>query len=164
MGRYGLARICLRDKRERVSGLTRPWRAAALLAALEAEPETISGLLLAAQRFFCGHPFVTDAYEGVWGTLRRIGVDRRYSETPGSHGLAVIDLEARRVRYEVRGIGWRRSGWLYYHDGEGFTRRRVPFRLPESWQVTGAPEDRTPLCEWNDGGPEPFGFLWGSGR
>jgi hypothetical protein len=35
----------------------------------------------------------------------------------------------------------------------------VPFRLPVSWQVEGAPEDVTPLVEWNEGGPEPFGSL-----
>jgi hypothetical protein len=159
MGLPGLARICLRDKVRRVSGLTRPWRAVALLAALEAEPDTIPDLLLAAQRFFCGNPFSISSYEGFLGTLRRVGLDRRYTEAPGSHGLAVFDLEARRVRYTVRGVGWRRAGWLYYHDGEVFTARRVPFRIPESWQVEGAMEDQTPPVEWNDGGPEPFGFL-----
>lgn len=159
MGVVGLARICLRDKVRRVSGLARPWRAPALMAALEAEPEGIADLLFAAQRFFCGHPFSRYAYEGLLGAVRRVGLDRRYSEAPGSHGLAVFDLEARRVRYEVRGVGWRRTGWLYYHDGEGFTCRRVPFRIPESWQVEGAPADQTPLVEWNEGGPEPFGFL-----
>jgi hypothetical protein len=159
MGLPGLARICLRDKVRRVSGLTRPWRAVALLAALEAEPDTIPDLLLSAQRVFCGNPFSISSYEGVLGTLRRVGLDRRYTEAPGSHGLAVFDLEARRVRYAVRGLGWRRAGWLYYHDGEVFTARRVPFRVPESWQVEGAPEDQAPLVEWNDGGPDPFAFL-----
>jgi hypothetical protein len=159
MGFAGLARICLRDKGRRVSGLARPWRAPALMAALESEPDTIAELLLAAQRFFCGHPFSSNAYEGLLGSVRRVGLDRRYSEAPGSHGLVLIDLEARCVRYEVRGIGWRRSGWLYYHDGEAFTTRRVPFRIPESWRVEGAAEDQAPLCEWNEGGPEPFGFL-----
>jgi hypothetical protein len=159
MGLSGLARICLRDKARRVSGLTRPWRAVALLAALEAEPDTIPDLLLAAQRFFCGHPFASSAYDGLLGTLRRDGVDRRYTEAPGSHGLAVFDLEARRVRYAVRGTGWRRAGWLYYHDGEVFTARRVPYRVPESWHIEGAVEDRALPIEWNDGGPEPFGFL-----
>ena len=114
---------------------------------------------LAAQRFFCGHPFSSYAYQGLLGAVRRVGVDARYAETPGSHGLAVFDFEARRVHYAVRGIGWRRAGWLYYHDGESFTPRRVPFRLPESWQVDGPPEDETPLVEWNEGWPEPFGFL-----
>jgi hypothetical protein len=159
MGISGLARICLRDKARRVSGLARPWRAPALMAALEAEPDTIPDLLLAAQRFFCGHPFMSPTYEGLLGAVRRVGLDRRYTEAPGGHGVAVIDLEARRVRYDVRGIGWRRTGWIYYHDGEGFTARRVPFRIPESWQVEGTVEDPTPLCEWNEGGPEPFGFL-----
>jgi hypothetical protein len=159
MGVAGLARVCLRDKVRRVSGLCRPWRAPALLAALEAEPDTVSDLLLAAQRFFSGHPFSSSAYEGLLGAIRRLGWDRRYSERPGSHGVCVIDLETRRVRYEVRGVGWRRQGWLYYHDGEAFTNRRVPFRIPESWRVEGAPEDHTPLCEWNEGGPEPFAFL-----
>lgn len=159
MGLPGLARICLRDKARQVSGLARPWRAPALLAALEAEPETIADLLLAAQRFFCGHPFSSSAYEGLLGSIRRVGVDRRYTEVPGSHGLARFDLEARRVRYEVRGAEWRRVGWLYYHDGEAFTARRVMFRIPESWHVEGMPEDETPPVEWNDSGPEPFGFL-----
>ncbi len=159
MGTPGLTRIALRDKRARVSGLSRPWRVPALMAALEAEPETIPGLLLAAQRFFCGHPFSSYAYHGLLGAVRRVGVDARYVETPGSHGLAVFDLEARRVHYAVRGVGWRRAGWLYYHDGESFTARRVSFRLPESWQVDGPPEDETPLVEWNEGGPEPFAFL-----
>jgi hypothetical protein len=159
MGVAGLARVCLKDKARRVSGLCRPWRAPALLAALEAEPDTIPDLLLAAQRFFCGHPFSSYAYEGLLGTVRRVGLDRRYSEKPGSHGLALIDLEARQVRYDVRGVGWRREGWLYYHDGEAFTARRVPFRMPESWQVEGAAEEQTPLVEWNEAGPEPFAFL-----
>lgn len=155
----GLARICLRDKLRRVSGLARPWRAPALLAALEAEPERIPDLLVAAQRFFCGSPFTRATYEGLLGAVRRVGLDGGYSEAPGSHGLVLIDLEARRVRYEVRGVGWRRAGWLYYHDGEAFTCRRVPFRIPESWQIDGLPEDGTPPVEWNDGGPEPFAFL-----
>lgn len=155
----GLARICLSDKSRRVSGLGRPWRASALLAALEAEPDSIPDLLLAAQRFFCGHPFTSTAYEGLLGGVRRIRVDRRYTEAPAGHGVAVFDLTARRVRYAVRGIGWRRSGWLYYHDGEGFTARRVPYRLPESWRVEGAAEEETPLTEWNEGGAEPFDFV-----
>ncbi len=142
-----------------MSGLTRPWRAPALLAALEAEPDTIFDLLLAAQRFFCGPPFSSFAYEGFLGAIRRVGADRRYTEAPASHGVAIIDLDARRVRYEVRGVGWRRAGWLYYHDGEAFTARRVPFRISESWQIEGAPEDPTPLTEWNEGGPEPFACL-----
>jgi hypothetical protein len=71
----------------------------------------------------------------------------------------VLDLEARRVTYAVRGVGWRRRGWLYYHDGEAFTARRVFFQIPEAWQIDGVPEDQTRPVEWNDGGPEPFGFL-----
>lgn len=160
----GLARICLRDKVRRVSGLARPWRIPALMAALDAEPETIPALLVAAQRFFTGHPFATTAYDGFLGSLRRVRLDRRYTEAPAGQGLAVLDLEARRVRYEVRGIGWRRAGWLYYHDGEAFTRHRVPFRLPESWRVEGLPEERGPAVEWNDSGPEPFGAVLGPDR
>jgi hypothetical protein len=160
----GLVRICLRDKVRRVSGLARPWRVPALMAALEAEPETIPALLVAAQRLFTGHPFATTAYDGFLGSLRRVRLDRRYTEAPAGQGLAVLDLEARRVRYEVRGIGWRRAGWLYYHDGEAFTRHRVPFRLPESWRVDGLPEERGPVVEWNDGGPEPFGAVLGPDR
>ena len=159
MGVPGLARICLRDKTRQVSGLARPWRAPALVAALEADPETIPDLLLAVQRFFCGHPFSSSAYEGVFGSVRRVGLDRSYTEGTAGHGLARFDLDARRVEYAVRGVGWRRSGWLYYHDGEVFTARRVPFRVPESWQIEGAAEDRSPLVEWNDGGAEPFAYL-----
>lgn len=157
----GLVRVCLRDKVRRVSGLTRPWRAPALLGALEAEPETIPELLVAAQRFFSGHPFQSSTYDGFLGSIRRVRLDHRYTERPGGHGLALIDLEARCVRYEVRGVSWRRAGWLYYHDGEVFTRRRVSFRIPESWRVEGVPEDRAPAVEWNEGGPDPFGFLLG---
>lgn len=159
MGVPGVVRICLRDKVRQVSGLGRPWRAPALLAALEAEPETIPDLLLAVQRFFCGHPFSHDTYEGVLGAVRRVGLDRRYTEAAAGQGRLLIDLEHRRARYEVRGVGWRRSGWLYYHDGEAFAARRVPFRIPESWQIEGLPEDQTTPAEWNEGGPEPFGFL-----
>jgi hypothetical protein len=131
----------------------------ALLAALDGEPETIPALLVAAQRFFCGHPFSTSAYEGLFGVVRRVGVDRRYTEAGASQGLLVIDLEARRARYAVRGMPWRRTGWLYYHDGEGFTCRRVAYRIPEAWQVQGSAEDRSRAVEWNEGGPEPFQFL-----
>ncbi len=156
----GLTRVCLRDKVRRVSGLTRPWRAPASLAALEAEPETIPDLLVAAQRFVNnGHPFSSAAYEGLFGSVRRIRLDRPYTEVPGSHGLALVDLETRRIRYEVRGVSWRRAGWLYYHDGEAFTRRRVFFRVPESSRVRGMPEDEAPVLEWNEDGPEPFAFL-----
>src|SRR5688572_8048925 len=156
MAQPGLVRVCLRDKQRRVSGLARPWRVPALLGALEADPETVPELLVAAQRFFHGHPFASPSYEGLFGALRRARVDRRYAETPIGHGLAVFDLETRRVRLEARGIGWRRGGWLYYHDGETFTRRRVTFRIPESWLIEGVPPDLTPQLEWNDGGPEPF--------
>ena len=71
----------------------------------------------------------------------------------------MFDLEARRVRVETRGIGWRRAGWLYYHDGDAFTRRRVAYRVAESWLIEGVPADRAPQVEWNDGGPEPFESL-----
>ncbi len=155
----GVVRVCLRDKVHRVSGLTRPWRAPAILAALDAEPDTIPDLLVSLQRFFSGHPFSRGAYDGLFGSLRRVCLDRRYTEALASHGRVVIDLETRRVRYDVRGVGWRRAGWLYYHDGEAFTRRRVWFRVPEVWQVEGQPEDRAPAVEWNGGGPEPFTFL-----
>ena len=26
-------------------------------------------------------------------------------------------------------------------------------------EIEGAPEDRAPVVDWNEGGPEPFGFL-----
>jgi len=159
VGSPGLVRVCLRDKKRRLSGLTRPWRAPALVAALEADPETIPDLLVAVQRFFNGHPFTQTAYDGLLGSVRRVRLDRRYTEAPGSHGVAVIDLEARSVRYEVRGVSWRRAGWLYYHDGEAFTRRRVPYRISESWRIEGVREDVAPGVEWNEHGPEPFGFL-----
>ena len=153
-------RVCLRDKQRRVSGLARPWRVPALLGALEADPETISDLLVAAQRFFHGQPFASPSYDGLFGALQRARVDRRYTEAPAGQGLAVFDLEARRVRVESRDIGWRRVGWLYYHDGEIFTRRRVTYRVPESWLIEGTPADRAPQIEWNDGGPEPFEHLF----
>ena len=159
MGVHGVVRVCLRDKVRRVSGLTRPWRAAALVAALDAEPETVPDLLLAAQRFFSGHPFSQTAYDGLLGSVRRMRLDPRYTETPASHGRVVIDFETRRVKYEVRGVSWRRAGWLYYHDGEAFTRRRAPYRVPDSWRVEGVPEDVAPVVEWNENGPEPFEFL-----
>jgi hypothetical protein len=159
MGQPGLVRVCLRDKQRRVSGLARPWRVSALVGALEADPETIPDLLVAVQRFFYGHPFASTSYEGILGALKRARVDRRYTEAPAGHGLAVFDLEARRIRVETRGLGWRRAGWLYYHDGEAFTRRRVVFRVPESWLIEGVPADRAPQVEWNDGGPEPFEHL-----
>jgi hypothetical protein len=159
MGLAGLVRVCLRDKIRRVSGLARPWRVPALLAALETEPETIPDLLVASQRFFSGHPFASSTYEGLLGSVRRIRIDRVYTETPGGHGRAILDLETRQVRYEVRGLGWRRTGWLYYHDGEAFTRHQVPFRVPEAWRVEGQPEDRSEPVEWNDGGPAPFEYL-----
>jgi hypothetical protein len=144
-----------------MSGLVRPWRVPALLAALDGDPETLPELLVSAQRFFCGHPFASSAYDGLLGSVRRVRVDRTYRETPGSYGRMLVDLETRQVRYEVRGVGWRREGWLYYHDGEAFTRRRVAYRVPESWRIEGTPEDRAPLTEWNDVGPEPFAFLLG---
>jgi hypothetical protein len=159
MGQPGLVRVCLRDKQRRVSGLARPWRVPALVGALEADPETIADLLVAAQRFFYGHPFASTSYDGLLGAFTRARVDRRYTEIPAGHGLAVFDVEARRIRVETRGVGWRRVGWLYYHDGEVFTRRRVPFRVPESWLIEGVPVDRAPQVEWNDGGPEPFEHL-----
>jgi hypothetical protein len=163
MGQPGLVRVCLRDKQRRVSGLARPWRVPALIGALEADPETISDLLVAVQRFFYGHPFASTSYDGLFGALRRARFDRRYTEAVASHGTALFDLEARRIRVDVRGIGWRREGWLYYHDGEAFTRRRVAYRVPESWLLEGAPADQAPLVAWNDGGPEPFEHLIGGG-
>ena len=156
-------RVCLRDKQRRLSGLARPWRVSALLGALEADPETIPDLMVAAQRFFHGHPFASPSYEGLFGTLRRARVDRRYTESAAGHGVAVFDLETRRVRLDARGLGWRRAGWLYYHDGETFTRRRVTYRVPEAWLIEGTPADQAPQLEWNDAGPEPFEHLFGGG-
>jgi hypothetical protein len=159
MGTPGLVRIGLRDKRGRVSGLARPWRASALVAALDADPETIADLLVALQRFASGSPFARTTYEGWLGTVRSVRGDRRYTEAPASQGCAVFDLEARHVRFDVRGATWRRAGWLYYHDGEAFTRHRVPYRVPESWTIVGAPEERATPVEWNEQGPEPFAHL-----
>lgn len=155
-------RVCLRDKQRRVSGLARPWRVPALCASLEADPATIGDLLVAAQRFFHGHPFAATSYQGFFGTLRRVRLDRRYTERPAPHGIAIFDLDARRVQLHVRGAGWRRAGWLYYHDGEAFTRRRVSFRVPEWWAIEGTPEDTAELVEWNEAGPEPFEYLGGA--
>jgi hypothetical protein len=160
MGLPGLVRVCLRDKVRRVSGLARPWRAPALIAALDAEPETVPALLVATQRFFAGHPFSSPSYEGLLGSVRRVRVDRRYTETPAGQGRLVVDLETRRVRFDVRGVGWRRAGWLYYHDGEVFTRHRVPFRVPAAWRIEGSPEETEAPVAWNDGGPEPFAYLF----
>ena len=50
-----------------------------------------------------------------------------------------------------------------YHDGETFTRRRVTFRVSESWLIEGVPADRAPQVEWNDAGPEPFEPLFAGG-
>jgi hypothetical protein len=161
VGLPGLVRVSLRDKTRRLSGLVRPWRVPGLLAALDTDPETVPDLLLSAQRFFSGHPFACHSYEGLLGSLRRVRLDRRYSESPAGHGRVVFDLEARHVRHDVRGVGWRREGWIYYHDGEAFTRRRVAFRIPAWWRVDGAPEDLSPQPEWNESGPEPFGYLLG---
>lgn len=152
-------RVCLRDKQRRVSGLARPWRVGALVAALDADPETIPDLLVAVQRFALGHPFAVTSYDGVFGRVRRVRVDPRYTESPGWHGRAVFALDARRVRIETRGVSWRRAGWLYYHDGETFTRHRVGFRLSEAWLTEGTPEDRSPQVDWNESGPEPFGHF-----
>jgi hypothetical protein len=162
MGQPGLVRVCLRDKQRRVSGLARPWRVSALVGALEADPETIADLLVAAQRFFHGHPFASASYEGVFGALRRARLDRRYTEAAAVHGRAVFDLDARRIRVEARGVAWRRAGWLYYHDGEAFTRRRVAYRVAESWLIEGTP-DQAPQIGWNEAGPEPFEHLIGGG-
>jgi hypothetical protein len=119
MGLPGLVRVCLRDKQRRVSGLARPWRVGALCASLEADPDTVADLLVAAQRFFHGDPFERTSYAGILGVLRRVRLDRGYSEQPASQGLAIFELDARRVRLQVRGASWRRAGWLYYHDGRG---------------------------------------------
>ena len=129
MGQPGLVRVCLRDKQRRVSGLARPWRVPALVGALDADPETIPDLLVSVQRFFFGHPVRHDQLRRLLRRPPARRVDRRYIEAAAGHGLAVFDLDARRIRIETRGIGWRRAGWLYYHDGEAFTRRRVPYRV-----------------------------------
>src|SRR5262249_22789011 len=102
-------------------------------------------------------------YEGFLGALKRARVDRRYTETPAGHGLAVFDLDARRIRIETRGIGWRRAGGLYYHHGEAFTPRRVSFLGAEAWLIEGTPLDRAPQVEWNESGPEPFEHLVAGG-
>src|SRR5262249_61692617 len=98
MGQPGLVRVCLRDKLRRWGGLGPPRRVPALVGALDADPETIPDLLVAVQRFFFGPPFATTSYEGLFGALKRARVDRRYTEAPASHGLAVLDLDARRIR------------------------------------------------------------------
>jgi hypothetical protein len=161
VGVSGVVRVCLRDKVRRLSGLTRPWRAPALLAALEGEPETVPALLVAAQRFFAGHPFSVPSYEGLLGTLHRVRLDPEYTEAPAGRGRLLIDLETRRATWGVQGVGWRRAGWLYYHDGAGFSRLRAAFRIPDGWVIDGSPEEREPPVAWNDAGPEPFAALFG---
>src|SRR6185295_2429000 len=95
------------------------------VAALSAEPETLSELASALAR-----------YSRPQDELSPFAVFRSSSElnpAPWDAGLVVIDLAARIVlsdsTYSIPGI----EGQVDYHDGAQATECSIPYRLPDDW-------------------------------
>lgn len=156
--KMGNIRVCLKDREKKISGIVREYRVIALLSAVEGNPLTIGDLIFYAQKFFCGNPFYSEKYEGLFGSLKKMRIDAEYTEKNADGGIAIFDLPRRKILLKIKGKGWRRRGWLYYHDGEGFTRKKVNFEIPDEWIVEGSPEDTSEQIEWNEKGREPFSF------
>src|SRR5262245_52643643 len=95
------------------------------VAALGAEPETISELEAALVRFEkCPPSFMLPLYRSA-----PTEIDTR----PYDAGVFILDLAARVVAYESTYSHPGPEGEIEYHDGTCLTELRIPYRLPDDW-------------------------------
>ena len=103
------------------------------VAALSAEPETISELEAALERYLKPRegisPFLGFRSESVINT------------EPWDAGIVIIDLPARVAAVESTYSNPGRQGEIVYHDGHQATEFSIPYRLPDDWRFTDSLDD-----------------------
>lgn len=118
-------KLNLTDSQRTLNGTIHCSIADACVAALSAEPETISELEAALARFI--NP-VDDSSPFAW-----FRTSKEIDDEPWDAGIAVIDLAARIVAslsiYSQPGP----QGEVCYHDGVSATDISVLYRLPDDW-------------------------------
>ena len=108
------------------------------VAALSAEPETISELEAALVRFAkCPPNFTLPPYRSA---LTDIDTE------PYDAGIFILDLAARIVAYESTYSHPEPLGYIEYDDGTSQTELRIPYRLPDDWLFLDSVESYEALC------------------
>jgi hypothetical protein len=126
-------KLNLTDARHTLNGTIHCSIADACVAALSAEPETISELEAALTRFI--NP-VDDSSPFAW--FRRTGeIDKQ----PWDAGIAIIDLAARIVASNSTYSQPGPQGEVRYHDGVSATDIPVLYRLPDDWLFLNSIEE-----------------------
>lgn len=118
-------KLNLTDAQQTISGTIHGSVADACIAALSAEPETISELEAALGR-----------YNKPAGDISPFGWFRKYSEIDKESwdaGIVVIDLAARIVASESTYSQPGPQGEVRYHDGVCATDTSIYYRLPDDW-------------------------------
>jgi hypothetical protein len=116
-------RLNIIDAGNAVHGTAHGFAADAVIAALNAEPETIGELEAAIDRY-----------------IKRLD-DRRPFDSfnagedfePWDAGLVIIDLAARIVSTESSYSAPQAQGEVQYHDGTQATEVSLPYRVPDDW-------------------------------
>src|SRR5438309_526313 len=116
-------RLNIIDANDAIHGTAHGFAADAVIAALSAEPETISELEAALERF-----------------IKRLD-DRRPFDSfntgenfePWDAGLVIVDLAAHIVAIESSYSAPQAQGEIQYHDGTQATEVSLPYRVPDDW-------------------------------
>jgi hypothetical protein len=117
-------KLNLTDAQLTISGTIHGSVADACIAALSAEPETITELEAALARY---HKPSGDI--SPFGWFRKGHIDTE----PWDAGIVIIDLAARIVAFESTYSRPRLEGEVNYHDGVCATDISIPYRLPDNW-------------------------------
>jgi hypothetical protein len=132
-------KLNLTDAQQTLHGTIHGSIADACVAALSAEPETISELEAALARFI--NP-VDDSSPFAW--FRKAGeIDKQ----PWDAGIAIIDLAARIVASNSTYSQPAPQGEVRYHDGVCATDIPVLYRLPDDWLFLNSIEEYEGLRE-----------------
>ena len=108
------------------------------VAALSAEPETISELEAALVRFEkCPPNFSLPPYRSAPTDI---------DTEPYDAGIFLVDLAARIVAYESTYSHPDPDGYVEYHDGTCQTELQIPYRVPDDWLFLDSVESYEALC------------------
>ena len=130
-------RLNIKDAEQAIQGIIHGSLADVAIAALSAEPETISELEAAMQRF---HKTVEDCRHFAW--FRTGFVEERWDA-----GIVIIDLAARIAAAESFYSSLRLNGEVAYHDGTKPTNVWLSYYLPKDWLLLSSVDVYKSLCE-----------------
>ena len=118
-------KLNLTDAQQTIYGTTHGSIGDACVAALSAEPETITELEIALERYL-----KLARYLSLFGSFR---TGSEIDIEPWDAGIIVIDLAARIVASESSYSHPAPRGHVRYHDGVSATAVSVLYRVPEDW-------------------------------